>query len=227
MTSIPPDTRLTIHLRLSERFYHKQSGGGPPSTQQASQPCSSECKIPATGVGALYDHVLLPLSQPHILEETPQSPLYPRVQMPIGPPMEEQPLFINAKQFDRIRKRRIARQELEDRIRLTKTNSPNVPETGSGCMRRPCGPGGRFLMNPDGSFLTGEQVTAMTQVEAILATQAPEGQCSNSADCQWMQARAPLMFLEVCRRCRRWKMNCQPEVFEKQTATEEVSLLQQ
>lgn len=227
MTSIPPDTRLTIHLHLSERFYHKQSGGGPPSTQHLSQPCSSESNIPAKGAAALHPRVLLPLSQPHILEETPQNPLYPRVQMPIGPPVEKQPLFINAKQFDRIRKRRIARQELEDRIRLNKTNSPNVPETGSGCMRCPRGPGGRFLKNPDGSFLTGEQVTAMTQVEAILATQAPDGQCSNSADCQWIQAPATLMFLEVCRRCQRWKKSCQPEVFEKQTATEEVSLLQQ
>lgn len=79
----------------------------------------------------------------------PQSP-----EMPSGGP-EESPLYVNAKQFHRILKRRVARQRLEEQLRLTsKGRKPYLHESRHNhAMRRPRGPGGRFL--------TAEEVAAM------------------------------------------------------------------
>ncbi|KID90299.1 CCAAT-binding complex subunit HAP2, partial [Metarhizium majus ARSEF 297] len=79
----------------------------------------------------------------------PQSP-----EMPAGG-AEESPLYVNAKQFHRILKRRVARQRLEEQLRLTsKGRKPYLHESRHNhAMRRPRGPGGRFL--------TAEEVAAM------------------------------------------------------------------
>ncbi|KAK1996215.1 CCAAT-binding transcription factor subunit B [Colletotrichum falcatum] len=79
----------------------------------------------------------------------PQSP-----EMPTGG-VEESPLYVNAKQFHRILKRRVARQKLEEQLRLTsKGRKPYLHESRHNhAMRRPRGPGGRFL--------TAEEVAAI------------------------------------------------------------------
>lgn len=80
----------------------------------------------------------------------PQSP-----EMPAASGAEESPLYVNAKQFHRILKRRVARQKLEEQLRLTsKGRKPYLHESRHNhAMRRPRGPGGRFL--------TAEEVAAM------------------------------------------------------------------
>lgn len=77
-------------------------------------------------------------SNPH---QQPQSPEL------VSGAAEESPLYVNAKQFHRILKRRVARQRLEEALRLTsKGRKPYLHESRHNhAMRRPRGPGGRFL----------------------------------------------------------------------------------
>jgi hypothetical protein len=74
---------------------------------------------------------------------------------------EEAPLYVNAKQFHRILKRRVARQKLEEQLRLTsKGRKPYLHESRHNhAMRRPRGPGGRFL--------TADEVAAMEKGDGM------------------------------------------------------------
>lgn len=92
----------------------------------------------------------------------PQMPPGQGMQHPASPEIppppsgaEESPLYVNAKQFHRILKRRVARQKLEEQLRLTsKGRKPYLHESRHNhAMRRPRGPGGRFL--------TAEEVAAL------------------------------------------------------------------
>lgn len=82
---------------------------------------------------------------------------------------------MNAKQFHRILKRRMARQKLEEALRLTsKGRKPYLHESRHNhAMRRPRGPGGRFL--------TADEVAAMEKGEAPPGDDAEKENAGNGA----------------------------------------------
>lgn len=118
------------------------------------------------GPQAMMGHVGRPGVGPGAMGH-PQSMQHPQTPEIATGPVEESPLYVNAKQFHRILKRRVARQKLEEQLRLTsKGRKPYLHESRHNhAMRRPRGPGGRFL--------TAEEVAAMEREKK--AQQDPQG----------------------------------------------------
>lgn len=133
----------------------------PPNTQLPPRRMSHVGGSPGVQ-GAQVNHIGRPQVAPPPMA-APQAAVQqnqPSPEMVPGNNQEESPLYVNAKQFHRILKRRVARQKLEEQLRLTsKGRKPYLHESRHNhAMRRPRGPGGRFL--------TADEVAAMEKKQA-------------------------------------------------------------
>jgi hypothetical protein len=105
--------------------------------------------------------------------------------------VDEEPLYVNAKQYHRILKRRVARARLEELHRLSKERKVRPPPLWSKqiskslqpylhesrhrhAMRRPRGPGGRFL--------TAEEVQAMEKQRVDDGENAEGGEANEATE---------------------------------------------
>lgn len=137
--------RRMSHVNASpavQQPQHPQAPGQPPMSAGGQRPSAPPQQAP-------------PAQQAPV--QPPGAP--PQQDGAQGGQVEESPLYVNAKQFHRILKRRMARQKLEEALRLTnKGRKPYLHESRHNhAMRRPRGPGGRFL--------TAEEVSAMEAKE--------------------------------------------------------------
>ncbi len=142
---MPSDPNLQQSPRMSGVNVKKDSRGGPRSPQINSMPQRRLSQVASPGVPnpqTMLNHG--PRSGP--MTAAQQMPPPPSPEIASGA-VEESPLYVNAKQFHRILKRRVARQRLEEALRLTsKGRKPYLHESRHNhAMRRPRGPGGRFL----------------------------------------------------------------------------------
>lgn len=117
---------------------------------QMSQPRRMSHSVNAPAVQNPQGAPSLGAPRPPTQPQQTQAPPPPQQQspeVPVAGANEESPLYVNAKQFHRILKRRMARQKLEEALRLTsKGRKPYLHESRHNhAMRRPRGPGGRFL----------------------------------------------------------------------------------
>lgn len=139
--SIPPQVQMqqTLPRRMSQQI---TSPAMPQQPQQAMNPAASRPSAPPQ----------LPPQAPPVQQHQSSPDL-------VSGGAEESPLYVNAKQFHRILKRRMARQKLEEALRLTsKGRKPYLHESRHNhAMRRPRGPGGRFL--------TADEVAAMEKTK--------------------------------------------------------------
>ncbi|KAI9338880.1 CCAAT-binding transcription factor (CBF-B/NF-YA) subunit B-domain-containing protein [Pilaira anomala] len=91
-----------------------------------------------------YGRQHLGFPQQHV--SVPTNMMSQQGQVATAAPVEEEPLYVNAKQYHRILKRRAARLKLEELHKLERTRKPYLHESRhKHAMRRPRGPGGRFL----------------------------------------------------------------------------------
>ncbi|KAI0342061.1 hypothetical protein BDW22DRAFT_1345805 [Trametopsis cervina] len=132
------------------------------SRQPSPHPSPAPASIPASphGLYLQQQHSQQHLAHESVNAQDQREPDPPVDQIQDDAPLDEEPLYVNAKQYYRILKRRVARARLEEVHRLSRQRKPYLHESRhKHAMRRPRGPGGRFL--------TAEEIAAQRATQTL------------------------------------------------------------
>ncbi|KAF9570308.1 Transcriptional activator [Mortierella alpina] len=146
-----------------QQTFQPLPGMMPPQSPTSSSPTSSHSRMTHEQEAHQHQTGAFPadMGQPHRLMGGEGS---------VGPAVQadEEPLYVNAKQYHRILKRRAARAKLEELNRMAKIRKPYLHESRhKHAMRRPRGPGGRFL--------TSQEIAEMDRIQAAFEAQGGVG----------------------------------------------------
>lgn len=180
----------TQNIQVPQNVQVQQQAQQAQQTQQAQQvhyQTYYQQHVPAgyAGAGQISNVVSGPLAGPNIppvvdpsknsgnvITQNQQIPA--AQQHPAAPVAQEQPYYVNAKQYHRILKRRIARAKLEESLKIQKRRKPYLHESRhKHAMRRPRGQGGRFL--------TAAEIAELERKKQIKALETKKGSSDKKA----------------------------------------------
>ncbi|KAI8605922.1 CCAAT-binding transcription factor (CBF-B/NF-YA) subunit B-domain-containing protein [Dissophora ornata] len=149
---------MTQSSRVTSPPSQEHASQSPRSHTNPSSPHHADARSVAAGIHH-FEHIAGAYPGVIMVDPSMMPPGYvigqvaaPRVEEP------EEPLYVNAKQYHRILKRRAARANLEAQNRLLQRGRKFMHESRHlHAMRRPRGPGGRFL--------TAAEIAAMDEQE--------------------------------------------------------------
>ncbi|KAL3143912.1 hypothetical protein ABBQ32_003728 [Trebouxia sp. C0010 RCD-2024] len=182
-------THLTLPSALSSGYQEAYPHSNPCQQANASVMSSHEYYYPqAFGYDAYYAASMMYGQHQMATTQLSSYNAQQRIQLPTGM-MEEEPVYVNAKQYKCILRRRQQRARAEAENKLVKTRKPYLHESRHNhAARRVRGPGGRFLNADEARALAAVQET-QRQPQSDRALQPSSQHCEQQHENSKVLAR--------------------------------------